>query len=299
MKLGFVHRKIQRMRSAFTMIEMMVAIFIFSLVLTSIYDIWTLILGGKQSASYAAEETQRTRIGMRALSEALMSARMFQANTNYYSFEVDGESDFSALSFIAYLPPGFIGSGLYDGIPLRRVSFVIEANEEGRNALVLYQRPLLLDEEYEDVIPPIELTTDISLFTVDFWDTNEVDWINYWDDTNTLPQIARISLGYGYSGRGPAQLDTRIIAMSGNVIPSDIQGTVNQNMTMGNQSGNTGNGGNGGNSGGSGGNSGNSGSGGNHNSGSGNSGGGGSHGGSGSGGSGGGGSGGGGGGGSR
>lgn len=237
MNLRCIKKKIQRTHSAFTMIEMMVAIFIFSMILTSIYDIWTLILMGKQSASYAAEETQRTRVGMRALSEALMSARMFQANTNFYSFEVDDESDFSALSFIAYLPPSFIGSGLYDGIPLRRVTFVIEANEEGRNALVLYQRPLLLDEEYEDVIPPIELTTDVSLFTIDFWDTNEMDWITYWEETNTLPQIARISLGYGYSGRGPAQLDTRIITMSGNVIPSDIQGTVNQNMTMGNRSG--------------------------------------------------------------
>ena len=215
------------------MLEMMISVFILSMVLTSIYEIWTLILMGKQSASYAAEETQRTRVGMRAISEALMSARMFQANTNYYSFEVDGESDYSALSFIAYLPPGFIGSGLYDGVPLRRVTFVVEPNAENRNSLVLYQRPLLLEEEYNDVIPPIELTTDVSMFQVDFWDTNELEWIPYWDNTNALPQVARIAIGYGYAGKEPLQLDTRIVAMSGAVVSADIQGQVNQNMQGG------------------------------------------------------------------
>lgn len=224
-------------RGAFTLLEMMISIAIFAMVLTSIYEIWTMLLMGKQAASYAAEETQRTRIGMRALTESLMSARMFQANTNYYSFEVDGESDYSALSFIAYLPPGFIGSGLYDGLPLRRITFVIEPNAQGRNSLVLYQRPLLLDQEYNDVIPPIELTTDVSCFTVEFWDTNEVDWMPYWDNTNSLPLLARVTLGYGYAGNGPAQLDSRVVAMSGSIVDPQIQGTVSAGMTMNNQSG--------------------------------------------------------------
>ncbi|MDD4455263.1 MAG: type II secretion system protein, partial [Candidatus Methanomethylophilaceae archaeon] len=157
----------------FTILELMISIFIFGMILTSIYEIWTLILSGKQSASFAAEETQRTRVGMRALSESLMSARMFQANTNYYSFEVDNEGDYTALSFVAYLPPGFIGSGLYDGLPLRRLTYSVEPNEGGRNSLILYQQPLLVDEEYTDLIPPIELSTDVSFFSVEFWDTNE------------------------------------------------------------------------------------------------------------------------------
>ena len=221
----------------FTILELMISIFIFSMILVSIYELWTLILTGKQSASFAAEETQRTRIGMRALSESLMSARMFQANTNYYSFEVDNEGDYSALSFVAYLPPGFIGSGLYDGLPLRRLTYIVEPNENGRNSLILYQQPLLVDEEYTDLIPPIELSTDVSFFSVEFWDTNELDWILDWENTNALPQLARVSMGHGYVGNQPAQLDSRVIAMSGNIITPQIQGAVAQDMTMGRQAG--------------------------------------------------------------
>ncbi len=221
----------------FTILELMISIFIFGMILTSIYEIWTLILSGKQSASFAAEETQRTRVGMRALSESLMSARMFQANTNYYSFEVDNEGDYSALSFVAYLPPGFIGSGLYDGLPLRRLTYIVEPNENGRNSLILYQQPLLVDEEYTDLIPPIELSTDVSFFSVEFWDTNELDWILDWENTNALPQLARVSMGHGYVGNQPAQLDSRVIAMSGNIITPQIQGAVAQDMTMGRQAG--------------------------------------------------------------
>lgn len=221
----------------FTILELMISIFIFGMILASIYEIWSLILTGKQSASFAAEETQRTRVGMRALSESLMSARMFQANTNYYSFEVDNEGDYTALSFVAYLPPGFIGSGLYDGLPLRRLTYIVEPNENNRNSLILYQQPLLVDEEYTDLIPPIELSTDVSFFSVEFWDTNELDWILDWENTNALPQLARVSMGHGYVGNEPAQLDSRVIAMSGNIIDPQIQGTVAQGMTMGNQAG--------------------------------------------------------------
>ncbi|MBR5604883.1 MAG: hypothetical protein IKW70_00435, partial [Verrucomicrobia bacterium] len=93
------------------------------------------------------------------------------------------------------------------------------------------------DQEYNDVIPPIELTTDVSCFTVEFWDTNEVDWVTYWDNTNSLPLLARVTLGYGYAGNGPAQLDSRVVAMSGSIVDPQIQGTVSAGMTMNNQSG--------------------------------------------------------------
>ena len=227
-----------RIKEAFTLLEMMVSIFIFSMILLSIYEIWTLILMGKQASTYAAAEVQRTRVGMRALSESLMAARIFQANTNYYSFEVDNEGDFTALSFVSYLPPGFIGSGLYDGLPLRRITYIVEGNDAGGNSLILYQQPLLVDEEYIDVIPPIELTSDITLFQVEFWDTNELDCILDCESTHVLPQLTCVSVGYGHGDRGyPSQLDSRIIAMGGGEIPVDIQGTVNQNMTEVNQRG--------------------------------------------------------------
>jgi len=221
-------------RNAFTMIEIMISIFILSLVLTSIYSIWTLIFSGKQAASYAAEEVQRTRIGMRALCESLMSARMYQANTNFYSFEVDNDGNYTLLSFVSFLPPGFIGAGLYDGVALRRLTYAVESNDEGRNVLMLYQDPLLIDEESVGVIPPIELTRDISLFSVDFWDTNELDWLPEWENTNALPQLARITIGHGYASQNmPAEWETRIVAMSGAIVSAEIQGSVNQNLVGG------------------------------------------------------------------
>ena len=58
----------------FTVIEVMIAIGIFSMIIISIYSVWTGILKASKAARTAADSAQRARISMRALQDALTTA---------------------------------------------------------------------------------------------------------------------------------------------------------------------------------------------------------------------------------
>ena len=68
------------LRSAFTLVEIMVAIGIFSLVLAAIYSSWTAILRASKTGLEAAASAQRARITIRVLEDSLGSAQSFGAH---------------------------------------------------------------------------------------------------------------------------------------------------------------------------------------------------------------------------
>src|SRR5512147_553777 len=65
------------LRSAFTLIEIMIAIGIFSLVLAAIYSSWTAILRASKTGLEVAAAVQRSRIAVRMLEDSLGSAQSF------------------------------------------------------------------------------------------------------------------------------------------------------------------------------------------------------------------------------
>jgi prepilin-type N-terminal cleavage/methylation domain-containing protein len=69
-------------RLAFTLIEIMIAMGIFSLVLAAIYTTWTAILRASKVGSDAAASVQRARIAIRTLEESLGSVQSFALNPN-------------------------------------------------------------------------------------------------------------------------------------------------------------------------------------------------------------------------
>ena len=66
-----------RTRRAFTLVEILVAMGILSLVLASIYSTWTAILRASKSGLDAAAAVQRARMAGRTIEESLGSAMMF------------------------------------------------------------------------------------------------------------------------------------------------------------------------------------------------------------------------------
>src|SRR5881394_2088881 len=97
----------------FTIIEVMIAIFIFALVLTAIYSTWFGILKGTKSGTTAAAAVQRSRIAMRAIEDAFLTMVMFNDNLKHYWFITEASGDFSGASFVARLPASFPGVGRY------------------------------------------------------------------------------------------------------------------------------------------------------------------------------------------
>ena len=96
----------RQQKSAFTLIEIMVALGIFALVLMAIYETWTALLRASKTGMDAAAQVQRERIAMHVLEEALTSARSFAVDLEHYGFVVENGSE-ATLSFVARLPQSF------------------------------------------------------------------------------------------------------------------------------------------------------------------------------------------------
>jgi prepilin-type N-terminal cleavage/methylation domain-containing protein len=211
---------------AFTLIEVLLAIAIFSMVLAAIYSSWTSILRSAKVGLDAAAYAQRTRVALRSIEEALSSAQLFTGNMQYYWFKADTSGDFASLSFVARLPASFPGSGLFGNQVLRRVTFTNEPGVNGRTQLVLKQTPLLEAPEAGAKPYAIVLAPSVSLFALEFLDTNRWEWIPEWPYTNRLPKMVRVAVSFGENHRGPSspeETSIQTVLLSSVAIPRELQ----------------------------------------------------------------------------
>ena len=184
-------------RAAFTLVEIMIAIGIFSLVLAAIYSSWTAILRASKTGLEAAASAQRARITVRVLEDSLGSAQSFAANLPDYYFLAENGSE-PMLSFVARLSKSFPRSGKFGDLDVRRVTFSVEAAPDGGNQLVLRQNPLVMEIDTDEKDHPIVLARHVKGFEMQFWatDLNPPDWVDEWKEqkTNQLPKLVMITL---------------------------------------------------------------------------------------------------------
>ncbi len=213
-------------RAAFTLLEVLVALTIFALVLSLLYGTWRILMQTNAAALRLAANAQRSRMTIQTVEEALNSAVFFNANARHYAFLSEASGDFSALSFVAHLGPAFPGSGHFDGEAVRRVSFTVEPDADGVNALMLYQNSLL-DQVSENVSAyPIVLARDVSGFLVEFMDQRRGEFKPEWTQTNSLPALVRVSVGFGRKGRfssDPAEVVTRLVRIPSAGVAGEAQ----------------------------------------------------------------------------
>lgn len=210
---------------AFTLIEVMIAMTIFGLVMVAIYSSWSAILRGSKVGLNAAAEAQRTRMATRAIREALTSAQLYVENIRYYSFMADTSGDFAALSLVSRLPASFPGSGLFGNQVVRRVSFTVESGPAGQRQLVLRQVPLLEPPETAETPYTIVLAPNVHQFSMEFWNTNTLEWDPEWPFTNQLPKLVRFALSVGPPNHRPSPDDVSVqtALVSSMAIPRVLQ----------------------------------------------------------------------------
>ena len=121
----------------FTMLEILVAMAIFSMILLTIYAVFMMILRADKAGRYAAAEAQRERIATRTIEEALSCVQSFETSLSYYGFVADNDDE--TLSFAARLPSSFPRAGRFGGLTTRRVTFSLEPDPESGKRLVLRQ----------------------------------------------------------------------------------------------------------------------------------------------------------------
>ncbi len=61
------------------------------------------------------------------------------------------------------------------------------------------QSPLLEALDEGNTPYPITLARDVNQFMLEFWSTQDGDWVVSWDPTNAFPPMIRVTLGVGHS----------------------------------------------------------------------------------------------------
>ena len=192
-----------RPAAAFTLLEIVISITIFTFIMISVLGCWRCIIKGKIIAEEAAAAAQRSRIGMRTLIEALTCTELDVQNIEFYGFVTDTSEKFATLSLAARLPQDFPGSGLFGDIVMRRVSFDVEKDADGTENLVMNQSPLLAVLDGDNTPYPITLARDVNVFMLEFWSPQDGEWEVSWVPTNQLPTMIRVTLGCGHPVDNP------------------------------------------------------------------------------------------------
>lgn len=208
---------------AFTIIEILVAVAILGMIMTAVFTVWETMLRASRVGNAAADRVQRERIARDTVRRALDSVQVFGANQRHYGFVADTEDEkFAFLSFVSHLPEDFPGAGMFPDQPVRRVSFEVE--EDGSNGfpqLVMRQELILSDHEEVEETYPMTLITNLGLFSVEFWNTNDSEWMIEWRDTNSLPPMMRLFLGY--NGEDEENLHVSVVRINGAPVPAELQ----------------------------------------------------------------------------
>jgi hypothetical protein len=169
---------------------------------------------------------QRSRIAIRTLEDSLTSARSFQVDLDHYSFEAQNGSE-PSLSFVARLSSSFPRSGKFGDFDVRRLTFSLEPGADQSQMLVLRQNPILMDLDIDEKEHPIVLARDVKKFAMEFWDTKKGEWMDEWNETNSLPKMLKVTLDFG--GDSPTskihEEVTRVIALPAGTVPVVWQGS--------------------------------------------------------------------------
>jgi general secretion pathway protein J len=199
---------------AFTIIELITAMVIFSMVVAAIFTTYLSVTKGAVAANRAAAAAQRSRVALRTLEEALGATRSFTADSMYYTFDADNGTE-PYLSFVTSLSPSFPRSGRFGGFDIRRVTFAVESGPGWGKRLVLRQNPVLMDLTEDEENYPLVLANDVRKFEMQFWDKKKTDWLDEWTETNQLPQMVKftVQFGGGDSQSPPDEEITRIVAL--------------------------------------------------------------------------------------
>jgi prepilin-type N-terminal cleavage/methylation domain-containing protein len=222
-------------RRAFTLIEIMLALMIFSMVIAAIYSTWMMVMRATKTGQDAAARAQRQRVALRTIEDGLMGIQSFQASQKYYSFIVAGGSS-SLLSFAARVPDIFPRNGKFGDFNLRRLSFSLESDGNGSmngNNLVLRQNPILMDMDDDEKKYPLVLARNVKSFIVECLDTNKGDWVTEWETTNSIPPMIRVGLVLAGHATGPSDAASDLTIVRAFSVPSEMMPAAVQHGTMG------------------------------------------------------------------
>lgn len=208
--------KIAKMRSGFTLVEILLAVTILGLAMTAVYSTWSAALMAWRRGSDASEVFQRQRIVIDTLAELAQSAVYFGASPSLYAVEgvsKPGWGDrvsFVTASDVSLPPSEAIDAGM------RRVTISMEQDEYGRKYLAIVNAPAVSTSNTTTVadttLQAHVLSMDVSGFYVRYLDPRDSTWYDKWEDTSLIPSAMEFTVMFGQQGdRLPPVVVTRAV----------------------------------------------------------------------------------------
>ncbi len=206
-------RNVGRTRTGFTLLEVLLAVAILSILITAVYSTWSAALTAWRRGSDASEVFQRQRIVMDALKELTQSAVFFSASPELYTIigaKNPGLGD--SVTFVtasdAFLPP----SEAMDA-GMRRVTISLEQDEYRRTYLAIVNQPALTPDDQSSAPPQAHvISMDVSGFYVRYRDPRDGSWDEKWEETALPPSAIEYTVVFGQTGgRLPPVVVTRAV----------------------------------------------------------------------------------------
>ncbi len=213
----------RRQPRGFSLIELLVALALLSLVLVMIYGSFFQISIGTKNINAQLSDRQELRLLLKIISDDFQAARHFQwfaagegrasgivAEREFVNSEV-----FSEVAFHAALPTRFHRKVAAAADPeMHEVAYLVRASRNDRENLVLVRREdFFLDDDMEDGGISVVLADRIATFTVSFLaragqgDADTETWDENWDSSTRtaktrMPIAVRITLArLGQNGK--------------------------------------------------------------------------------------------------
>ncbi len=182
--------------AGFTLVEAIVAVSILGMVSFMVFKSLLSVMGATKMGAEAADQVQRERVAIKTVEVGLRGMVYYEQNQDMYALNMDLiDKDYPYFSFVARVPPDFIGSREFNGQALRRLSFFVDDVDESR-ALVLEQSHVMRAPQGEDPVPVVRsiLAPQLEQFMILFWSTSAEAWIDEWTETNSLPSRVKVEM---------------------------------------------------------------------------------------------------------
>jgi hypothetical protein len=182
--------------AGFTLVEAIVAVSILGMVSFMVFKSLLSVMGATKMGAEAADQVQRERVAIKTVEVGLRGMVYYEQNQDMYALDMDLiDQDYPYFSFVARVPPDFIGSREFNGQALRRLSFFVDDVDESR-ALVLEQSHVMRTPQGEDPVPVVRsiLAPQLEQFMILFWSTSAEAWIDEWTETNSLPSRVKVEM---------------------------------------------------------------------------------------------------------
>ena len=188
-------------RAAFTLVEILAALAILSLVIIGVYALWSGSLRGWRRGTEATEVFQRQRVVMESLAQLAQSAVYFSSSPTLYAIiGVKNPGLGDSVSFVtasdAFLPP----SEATDA-GMRRVIISLERDEYRRTYLAIVNQPALsVSGDSKQELQAHVLSMDVSGFFVRYLDPRDAAWYDKWEEVTLIPAAMEFTVVFGQPG---------------------------------------------------------------------------------------------------